>query len=598
MKIVQYQILIYYFFIVYSIPNIYAQPNIEQIADSLSSIGDYESANAHYDQLKETALFKNDVINYSNYTLKYAINLQKLRRYKEALDPLQEVIEKSKTIIQLDSTRALAFHKQGVSHYYLKNRKIATESYRKALEIRSRLYSDNHIDILKGNRNIGVILLLEEEYENALEYLQKSLSLQKTVLSVDSILLARTYTDIGTAYSNLDNFNQAETHLIIALELYKILYKNTPRKLGHIFNKIIIFYYKQAAYYDLIQFTKNALLTFQKIKEKKERDYWEIAHFNNNLGLGYRSIDSLELSISCYQRAIEINRNYYSKRASFLSINYNNLAIVYRLKKDFKRALKYIDIAIEINKEKNNNTALAGNLSNVADIYSDQKDFQKALSFQQQSLKYLLPSFHFQDDYKNPPINIIRDRPTLIESLNDKAKTLKNLAVVKEQEKNLEAAKNTYDLLIQLIDQVRFSFESDASKQFLAKNAKDIIENAIEVYSELYKIDKDPNYLNTVFHLIERSKSGILLDALAETDAQTKAGVPIHFVNRERHLKKEISGLEANIKEEASTENLENREKIILFNRQLDKLIDTLKTNYPKYHQLKYAVAEVTLNDI
>ena len=323
-----------------------------------------------------------------------------------------------------------------------------------------------------------------------------------------------------------------------------------------------------------------------------------MSNFYNNIGVGYEQLDSLDKAIEYYNLAIEINKQFYEERKHILDDNYNNLSNIYRIQRNYPQAIDYNNRAIKINQELKNKMALAANFSSKSAVFFHHQNYTKALHFQQQAIQYLVPNFQPKNDYENPSVNYITNRPTLIEYLNYKALILQKLALKNDIQKNLFDAKNTYDLIIQLLDQVRFSFESDESKQFLAKNAKEIIEDAIEVYSELYKIDKDPTYLNTIFQLIERSKSGILLDALAETDAQTKAGVPIHFVNRERHLKKEISNLEANIKEESSTESLANREQIILLNRKLEKLIDTLKTNYPKYHQLKYAVAEVTLNDI
>ena len=272
-----FSLIIFYLFVGYQ-KGITQKISLQK-ADSLTHIRAYKAANEIYLQLSQNALHQNQLKKFCGNTIKYAVNLQRLGKYDEAIPPLQNVILKTNSINGLDSLRALAFHKTAVSQYYLYNYNQAIQNYKIALNIRQTFLPYNHKDIIKVNRNIGANFLFLGDVQSAIPFLQNSIQLHSTIPDKDSLLLAFTFSDIGTAYSDLNDFNQAEFYLLTALKYYQRIYRDAPWELGNIYDNLALFYINQKASKTLIQTMERAISIFQKNTKKGKTRLLAIEQF-------------------------------------------------------------------------------------------------------------------------------------------------------------------------------------------------------------------------------------------------------------------------------------------------------------------------------
>ena len=117
---------------------------------------------------------------------------------EEALLSIESTLQQLDGKLKADTLIAQLYHKQGVSYYFLeKEIPKAIDSYKKALTIRKKFYPQNHIDIIKGLRNIGVAYYLNSEDQEAAYYLQQSLEKHLSRTNKDLSLLANTHMDLG-----------------------------------------------------------------------------------------------------------------------------------------------------------------------------------------------------------------------------------------------------------------------------------------------------------------------------------------------------------------------------------------------------------------
>jgi len=90
-----------------------------------------------------------------------------------------------------DSLYALAIHKKGVANYYLDSEEEAISSWKEALSLRQTLYSPNHLDIIKGHRNIATSYLNIDQLYLSKQHYQMSLDLHNSRNEKDDILFSR-----------------------------------------------------------------------------------------------------------------------------------------------------------------------------------------------------------------------------------------------------------------------------------------------------------------------------------------------------------------------------------------------------------------------
>ena len=142
---------------------------------------------------------------------------------------------------------------------------------------------------------------------------------------------------------------------------------------------------------------------------------------------------------------------------------------------------------------------------------------------------------------------------------------------------------------------------TDFSKSQMFKRFDQIYEIPIKVLMQSYQHKNDDIYLRQVFDIIEHSKATQLLAVLKERRVQEKLGIPDPLIDQEKGLRKQISMykrlLEQGYLEGFSDEKLEKEYQDILTELQQDysALLKTLKSDYPKYYQLKHNLETIKL---
>ncbi len=264
----------------------------------------------------------------------------------------------------------------------------------------------------------------------------------------------------------------------------------------------------------------------------------------------------------------------------------NNFA--YKNKK--KEALQLLQQALALcrNNFGLKNHFTANTLFALGDFYKENPN--EALSHYQKALTALTFEFNDSTNFaQNPTLDQTSYSKTrLLEILLAKAKTL-------QQINNPEAALSTYQLAIDLLDDIRRNHLADESKLFLQENAIPLFENAITVALQLDKKE-------TAWQFAGKSKAVLLLENITDTRAKIFSNIDAALLEKEHELKMETGFLERKLYQ-AQQEN--DSSQITLYGSQLfdakrtyEKLQDSLEVKYPRYHELKYEKQDASLANI
>ncbi|NUO82175.1 hypothetical protein HUU05_19055 [candidate division KSB1 bacterium] len=147
---------------------------------------------------------------------------------------------------------------------------------------------------------------------------------------------------------------------------------------------------------------------------------------------------------------------------------------------------------------------------------------------------------------------------------------------------------------------MRSGYKAEGSKLFLAEKAAKIYEHAIQRALQAYAATQRNEYKDTAFMLTEKSKAGIMRDALSEAEAKQFAGIPDSLLEKERRVRIDLAFYEKSLLEEQGRGSNADflRDKVFSLKQSHEALRQRFEENYPDYYNLKYqnrvaSVAEV-----
>jgi len=222
--------------------------------------------------------------------------------------------------------------------------------------------------------NIGIVYQKMGQYPKALKAYEESLNLRKKIFGIDSPKTAIAYNSIGNLYELIEDYSRA-------LKYYKkdLLISETRLGKEHIqtaiiYNDLGLLYKKMKDFNSSLFFYKKSL----KIHEKKfGLKHSSTAISYNNLGVTYMSMNKFDKALEYYKKALKaINSKYYLARANI----YNNIGVIYFKQKLYSLSLEYYNKALDIEKKifSATHTNIEGSYNNIALVYKAMRDYEKA----------------------------------------------------------------------------------------------------------------------------------------------------------------------------------------------------------------------------
>jgi CHAT domain-containing protein/Tfp pilus assembly protein PilF len=475
----------------------------------------------------------------------------------------------------------------------------------RALETGLLRLGEKHFDVAVSYSHKGGVARAKGDYEQAIALHQKGLAIRLALLGEKDRVVAVSYNNIANAYLDKGDYDQALVFQEKALPIYLATLGEQHRNVAYLYHNIGDTYLLKRDYDQALVFHQKSLTLKQAVLGKRHP---HVAWTYNALGEEYSEKGDYGRAIACINQALSIFQESLGTQHIDAAGSYDLLGRVYANKGDAEQARKFLkkSLAIKLAAFGERHPKVADSYTNLGQVYLDQGDYDQALGFYQQALGANTTAFNDTDPYINPPLDNLLWETSLLASLKGKSQALaKRYSKPPGKPRDLAAAVSTCQLASQLIDQMRRGYNAEGSKLVLQKESSDLYDHAIQTALRLDEITNAAEHRQTAFLFAEKSKAGILLETLSETEAKRFAGIPDSLLAKEKQLRLDLAFYDNRLTEErlkrADADSAQIafwQDKVFGLKQAYDALLLRFEKDYPDYYNLKYQVKTVSVSEV
>ncbi len=471
---------------------------------------------------------------------KIGIYHQTFSRHQQALASYRNAIGVHRRHKLSDSLLFASYLYGGMVHYYLQTYDSTIHYLKQAEAIYKRYQGVSEVPKLYNM--LGVVYHESGNYQQSINYFQKSLQLQLVKKEVDSSATYSYKSNIATALRNMHQYDSAAV-------IYKSLLPLTANR-----NKL---------------YTNLGLVYLQKRQPGQALSYLQKVE-----------IDSLN-AITVWNALAQTYLQQGQRQKAESSLNNSvRLATPARL-----RGVR--------------NAQLGLTYKLLGDILAERKQFEKAIRQYQQSIIQLDLAFSSADIYQNP-FNYRQGFSSylLFETLIAKAACWRKLYQQETRPHQRRAAIHTYQSAFRLADYIQKSFDNDEARFFTVEKVYPVYQRGVAYLIGLYETTRDELYLREAFRWSEKSKATVLAVGLKENTVKSASGIPDSLLSRERNLHVTLSRQLLQLENATSTDVIwqvtaQVRDTQLTLSRLTDALND-----YPDYYRQKFSFDTLNISHI
>ena len=574
---------------------------LQKTARYKESVSLFEKALPLYEKADQWPEYVRTLLAIGN-SFHYLYQMEEARQlYQTALE---HAIEK---LGEVHAMTAQCYNNLGVIANRLDQLPLGMKYYKKALDIRKKLWDKPHRDLALTYHNLGTIHARKGDYLRSLEFSQKALDLQLELFGEEHLDVALSYFNFAFNYSRKGDNDKAQQYYqkSLAIRLDKLGLQHPQVALCYM--NIGAIYGEKKEYQKQVDYTLKAVELYTAIFGE---EHPQVALCYNNLGHAYGNLKQFDKELFYNKKSLEIRLSTVGINNTEVARSYHNLSAVYGRNKEYDKQLEYSQKSLEIyvNTLGLFHPDVSEAYNHIAFYHFFTGNTSECLRFHQKSLQCLVRDFKDNDFYSNPPlVNDAKQEAgrfyysnKLINVLFFKGRAFLALYEKTGAKKDLQKAFQTATLAASLIDKLRQSYHAEGSKLNLAREANPIYEIAIRSAIRLYSTTGEENYLQQAFTYLEKSKAIILFSLLKEAAAKSTANIPAELLDEEYHYRIELNYLEQQIQRIHSEGELtgqnhmaELQSQYFDYSQQYEELINRFETDYPEYYRLKYDINTV-----
>jgi CHAT domain-containing protein/Tfp pilus assembly protein PilF len=494
-----------------------------------------------------------------------------------------------------DSVRRLK--DEGIARAREGKLKEAKKTFLRELDLRRKVYHDDHPGIGHTYVNLGVVHKMEGKMEEALGYYEKADGIYSANTGVKARKTATNYQNMANIYSLQKDYEKAENYYQRALELFLKDSVNNIDRLGMVYNNLGILMKEQGE-------PNRAIHYYQRsIQFKKITNTHSLSHTYGNLANLYSSKKDYKKAEEYFNRSfLYADRSKPNNKSQ--ALDYMNYGVLKIMQGNYDIAENYLHQALNILHSKlgKTHTSTARCYENLGYLEDRLGNTEKALHYYQKGLISLSKAFNDSSLYANPTMGQVMSKTNLLDILKRKASALARLE--KGGTRAMEASLNTYDLAMEVIKKLRTGYQSQESKLSLTANQRGTYLEALRTAGKLYQNTGDQRYLKKAFRYAEAGKAAVLHEAIRTNQALKLGNIPDSLREKENRLKKRIWTYEELIFEERKKTDPDQKklgywnEQIFLSQKEYGSLVDRFEKEYPRYYSLKYNQEVTTLGEV
>ncbi len=367
----------------------------------------------------------------------------------------------------------------------------------------------------------------------------------------------------GVMYQEIGEFQNALDSYLLSLEIWKRL--GNRQYQGSIVNNLGAIYLALAEYEKAISYFEQAL-----IFQKESGNVYGAANTLHNLANSYSELKNYKKAENYYRQAIAIQEtNKIGLGKQRLANILHSFGASLLFSGNTKEGQKYVEKALEIRKEINDNWGIANSLLIIGKAQWDS-------GFKDVGYKSLTESVNRSKE--------VGDRVMHAEGLYF-------LAVAEREKGNLEKAIEYIKESVSLTELIRGELVNTKSRYGYFSNTQKYFELYVDLLVSKAEKNKDEQSVFEALLISERSRSRSLLDLLEEAKVDFKKGINPKLFAELKKLQKEINSKYA-IRQQKIADN-ESSEEITKLNNEINDLntkIQSLNTQIrranPKFANL------------
>ncbi|MFA6127481.1 MAG: CHAT domain-containing tetratricopeptide repeat protein [Bacteroidales bacterium] len=279
------------------------------------------------------------------------------------------------------------------------------------------------------------------------------------------------YSYISSILTSRDNYEKANSNLKKALEITLRYNSKDYENIFHLLQNIGINYYNQSDYNNSLDYYQQADAVYRSTNSLPLES---ISHIYNNLALSYYKLGMIVESKKFFNESIKIKTNIGHLKD--LAINYNNIGLVYQKNKEYSEALMYFSKSLQLQDSIINPDETAFILNNIGNMYLEKGSldtskyyYLKSLSIRKNSIEKQVTDLIVS--YNN--LSFIFNKLNILDSarlFNIRATNLNNIELRKKSVYNNFSIS---DYLTSIADRIEINykiFDSNQNSDYLIES--------------------------------------------------------------------------------------------------------------------------------
>lgn len=350
------------------------------LADSLLIANNHKAALIEYEKAAESYLEIGAYEGRIKALNQMSICLSRDQKLRESLQLSEQTVKEGETHFSTDkSFVAMSYYRAGVAAFQLADYTRALNYHLTGLEMRQRLYGENHESVAASYNFLGLSSDYSGDYDTAIDYFEKALSVYKTMHGEGYKLSANVINNIGVVYNHMRDYKKALFYKKKSLAIKIKEYGEVNSNVASSHNNIGLEHYVMG---DI----DSALISLEKgLKIKRIT----LGEDNLSTASTYSNLSLLYASIGDFQRAIDNASRAYDIKASVFGVDHINtanayfiLAKAYQGAKKYEKAVDYYNRVLKIEESSNSiRHSSHDTYHNLAEIYIQTKSYDSALYY-------------------------------------------------------------------------------------------------------------------------------------------------------------------------------------------------------------------------
>lgn len=490
------------------VKNISPGEQLLQKGDSLQHAARYDSSTYYYQEAAEFFQAESNIKGQRDAFFQISLNKADQDNLEAAVTFLEKAWKLSSEKLSDDNIFKLRYyHQKGVLSEAKAEYQTALDWYQKGITLADSV-SNSLLSNVRLNTGIGEVYSSKGNYKKAITQFSSAQDTYFRSGLEDKALLSRIYNGRGTAHHKMGQSEQALKFLRLALKIDQQRLPNPHPDLSVLYNNLALVYYYQSEYQRALDHMMNAtnvLASFHGVNHRL------VAAGYNNMGVVYSEMGNMEQAAKYLEKSMNIKETVLGANHPEVAIGYQNLGAIYSDNSQYDKAITYYHQSKNIYQQRfpNGHPELANVYANLGQAYGEKGNYNEALNFYFQDLdinrRMLSPSHPFIGDTYSKIGKLYTDMGNYKEALHYFRQSMEVLLSnykTEEPFQELSLENAVYPKL--LLNTLRLKGETLYQEGNKSENTKKLTQ-ALQTY--LQTVD----FIDELQRSLDRSKSKFLL---------------------------------------------------------------------------------------